>query len=69
MSDIHDIISKIEGYCALADLKPATVCGRATNDARLYERLKRRAAKTDADIAALEAYMAANPPAPRKGAA
>jgi len=69
MSDLHTIIEKLEAYCASTGLSPATVCNRATNNARLFDRLKNRAQQTDKDVLALEKYMASNPPQPDAGAA
>lgn len=69
MADIHQIISEVDAYCAATGLSPATVCNRACNNARLYDRLKLRAEKLDEDTAAIRLWMAANPPAPQKGAA
>lgn len=65
MSDIHDFIERLDEYCAAAGLSRATVCGRATGNARLFERLQRRAAKTEADIRALSEYMRENPIGPK----
>lgn len=61
MSDIHSIISEIDEYCAKSGLSPATVCNRARNNARLYERLKSRARRHDEDVAGLRNWMSANP--------
>lgn len=69
MSDIHAIISELDEYCAATGLSPATICNRARNNARLYDRLKTRADKLDEDISALREWMTANPPETRKGAA
>lgn len=62
MSNIHAIIEKLETYCASTGLSPATVCNRATKNARLFDRLKNRAQQTEKDVLALEEYMRANPP-------
>ena len=67
MSDIHAIISELEAYCAETGLSPATVCNRARNNARLYDRLKSKAEKLDEDVSALRAWMAANPASERRG--
>lgn len=69
MSDIHNIISELDAYCAATNLSPATVCNRARNNARLYDRLKTRAEKLDEDVAALRKWMAENPATERRGAA
>ena len=69
MSDIHAIISELDAYCSKANLSPATVCNRARNNARLYDRLKLRADKLDEDITALRKYMAENPVSEKQGAA
>lgn len=62
MNTIRHIIAELDAYCAETGLSPATVCNRATNNARLYDRMKLRAEKLDADIAALRAFMDSNPP-------
>lgn len=62
MNTIRHIIAELDAYCAETGLSPATVCNHATNNARLYDRMKMRADKLDADIAALRAFMEANPP-------
>lgn len=62
MNTIRQIIADLDAYCAETGLSPATVCNRATNNARLYDRMKLRADKLDEDIAALRAFMESNPP-------
>ena len=54
-----DIIEEIDAFCAKHDLSPATVCSDAVGNARLYERMKKRAAKHVADAEAIRAHMAA----------
>lgn len=61
MDTLHDVLRELETYCQKVGVSPGTVCARATNNARLYERLKRRAEKTEADVAALQRYMQENP--------
>lgn len=66
MTDIHAIISEIDEYCFKAKVSASTVCNRARNNARLYDRLKRKAGKLDEDIAALRKWMRDNPPVERR---
>lgn len=61
MEDITQIILRVEDYADKAGLAPSTVCGYATGNKRLIERLRRREARTRNDIQRLEAFMAANP--------
>lgn len=61
MTDLHELITEIDSYCAARGIKPDTLCRMATNNARLYDRLHRRAEKTVSDMAAIRDYMAANP--------
>lgn len=63
MNNIHAILIELRDYCDKTGLSPATVCNRATNNARLHKRLEARAVKVDEDIKALRDFMAANPPA------
>lgn len=58
---IHDVITRIEKYANAAGIQPETVVRRATNNPRLFERLKRKADSIDADIAKIEAHMRDNP--------
>lgn len=61
MANLEQIISRIDAYCAKAKISPATLCKHARNNARLYERLKARAERTEEDVAALSAYMDQHP--------
>lgn len=61
MHQIHDVLSRIEAYATAAGIQPETVVRRATNNPRLFDRLKRKAASIDADIAKIEAHMRDNP--------
>lgn len=61
MNSIRHIIAELDAYCGKTGLEPSTVCRRATNNARLYDRLKSRADKLDEDVATLRRFMAENP--------
>lgn len=61
MSDIHQFISELDEYCAKARLEASTVCRRARNNPRLYDRIKNRAEMLDEDIRAIRKWMAENP--------
>lgn len=52
------LIKEIEDFAKAHNLKPSTVCVRATENSRLYERLKRRAQQTEEDARRLREYMA-----------
>jgi len=58
----NTFIREIEAYCLEANQKPSTVCVRAIGNSRFYERLIRRGQKIEEDMAAIRAYMRANPP-------
>ncbi|MEP0190050.1 MAG: hypothetical protein ABJE00_06505 [Erythrobacter sp.] len=62
MNDIHKLLREVETYAKAAGLSPEAVCRAATRNPRLYDRLKRRAEQTDADVSRLEKYMRNNPP-------
>lgn len=66
----HDIIRDLEEYSSEAGVAVSTVCRNATGNPRLYERLKRRIDRTQADVDALRKYMIENPSAcaPENGA-
>ncbi len=64
MNSIRHIIAELDAYCGATGLSPATVCNRATNNARLYDRLKLRADKLDEDAEALRRFIADNPAKP-----
>ncbi|QDP53989.1 MAG: hypothetical protein GOVbin2937_66 [Prokaryotic dsDNA virus sp.] len=66
MNDLHKLLRKVETYAESTGLTPEAVCRAATRNPRLYDRLKRRAAQTDADVSRLEKFMRSNPP--EKGA-
>lgn len=61
MYQIQPTISRIEAYAEAAGIMPETVCRRATNNPRLFDRLKRRAQDLEYDLARIEAYMRDNP--------
>jgi ferritin-like metal-binding protein YciE len=42
-------------------MEPGTVCRKATGNPRLFERLERRLAQTQADMERLEAFMKSHP--------
>tara|TARA_Y100001951_G_scaffold104016_1_gene114347 strand:- start:9412 stop:9621 length:210 start_codon:yes stop_codon:yes gene_type:complete len=69
MNDIHRIISEVDAYCAATGLKPTTVCNRALNNARLYDRLKTNADQVDRYADKLRSWMKDNPAEDRRGAA
>ncbi len=56
-----DIISELEDYCGATGLKPSTVCVRALENSRFYEREKRRAEMLAEKARLIRAYMTANP--------
>jgi len=58
----QDILTRLAAYCDETGLSPATVCGRATGNARLHHRLSRRLKKLEQDCETLTAFMDANPP-------
>lgn len=62
MNDLHKLLRKVETYAESTGLTPEAVCRAATRNPRLYDRLKRRAAQTDADVSRLEQFMRSNPP-------
>ena len=45
MGNAHDFFARVERFCADQGISPATLCGRATGNARLFGRMKRRAAQ------------------------
>lgn len=59
--DNHDIIRDLEEYSSKAGVAVSTVCRNATGNPRLYDRLKRRIDRTQADVDALRKYMIENP--------
>ena len=59
--DYPDIISEIEAYCEAADLKPSTVCVRAIENSRFYEREKRRAEMLAEKARLIRAYIKEHP--------
>lgn len=63
----HDRLNAVEAYAGDAGLSLATVCGRATGNARLFGRLKRRVEVAEADLAKIEEYIANNPIRGKRG--
>lgn len=57
------ILEEIEEYCALAGLKPSTVCVRALNDSRYVQRHQRRLEVLERDAEKIRDFIRANPPA------
>jgi ferritin-like metal-binding protein YciE len=66
-SDLHEILRRVEAYAKASGVTPDKVCRAATSNPRLYERLKRRAEQTQADVERLEKHMRENPPAIKRG--
>lgn len=64
MQTLHSFISTVEEYCRGKGISPATLCGYATGNPRLLERLRRRADKIDEDMGKLEKHMAEHPVRP-----
>ncbi|ACM00241.1 MULTISPECIES: hypothetical protein [Cereibacter] len=60
--DPNIIISEIDAHSEATGLKPTTICQKALGNARLYDRMKRRACKYAEEARALRAWMAANSP-------
>lgn len=61
MPDIQEFISELDAYCAKADISVSTVCRRARNNPRLYDRIINRAEMLDEDVKAIRKWMAENP--------
>ncbi|MDH2325986.1 hypothetical protein QCN27_03805 [Cereibacter sp. SYSU M97828] len=60
--DPNIIIAELDRYSRISGLKQTTICQNALGNARLYERLKRRAERMEVEAAALRAWMENNPP-------
>lgn len=60
----QSFFARTERYCEERGISPATLCGQAKNNARLFARLKRRAEKLQEDVEAIERFMADRAPAP-----
>ena len=63
MSDLRTVIAAVEDYCNRTGLSEATVCNRATGNAYLLDRMRRRAERIETDREKLLSYIAENPPA------
>ena len=57
MDNIHQIIRRVEQYATERGMRPDLVCRRATGNPYLLERLLRRSAQTEIDIARLQAFI------------
>lgn len=57
----HPIISEVQRYADQLNIPPERVCRDATNNPRLWDRLKRRVDTIEADAEKLRSHMAANP--------
>lgn len=55
--DPNIIIAEIDECSRVSGLKPSTICQFATGNARLYDRLKKRAEKDQAILNALRQWM------------
>lgn len=60
--DIRTLIEELERYAASRGVKPGTVCREAGSGFYLYDRLRRRADRTDQDAVKLREYIVSNPP-------
>jgi len=58
MQDIKSTLKAVEAFALERGVDPATVVRYATNNPRLYERLKARAEKLDEDLGRIERYLA-----------
>lgn len=61
MGNAYDFFARVERFCANHGISPATLCGRATGNARLFERMKRRAAQLQQDMERIDRCMASAP--------
>lgn len=57
MQNLHDILTRVEARARIEGTTPEKLCRKITGDPRLYERLKRRADKTEQVIKRLESYL------------
>jgi hypothetical protein len=57
MQNIHQIIQQVEEFASRHGMRPDLVCRKASGNPRLLDRLHRRAAQTEIDIARLLAFM------------
>ncbi len=60
--ECHNIIFEIESYSKATGLAPSTICVRAIDNSRFYERALRRAKVLENQAERIRAYIAANPP-------
>lgn len=61
MESAKHILTELNEYSAATGLDPKIVCRRATNNPRLYDRLKARIDRLDNDVETLRRFMADNP--------
>lgn len=57
MDRIHALIRRIERHAKSRGITPAQVVRKATQNPRLLERLKSRAARLEADVVRIEEYL------------
>lgn len=60
MQNIRAIIARVEDFASRRGVSPATVVRYATNNPRLYDRLKGRADKLDEDLGRIEQFLSEN---------
>lgn len=61
MENFPELMAEVERYAAERGVSPSTVCRLATNNPRLFERMKRRAAQIEADAARVKKFMDQHP--------
>lgn len=57
MEKLTDLLSRVEALATETGVKPETICRDATGNWKLYARLKRRIAQTDADMQRIERHL------------
>jgi len=67
MSDIHDLIRRVDAYAKAAKISPAHVCRLATGNSRLYPRLKRRASDLEKLQSLIDGHISKHPVADSAG--
>lgn len=63
----HETIRRVEEYSKRKGRPPSHVAREATNNPRLWDRLKRRVDRLERDVRLMEEYMASNPIADEGG--
>lgn len=58
MTDIHALLQDIDGFAAKSGMSPEAICRAATNNPRLYDRLKTRCEQTVRDSERIRDFIA-----------